>query len=344
MNENSILGQGSFAVVVGPFQKSFILNTGLFNKVLSTQHLYIIKIHKRKIDNFQQVVDTQKLYRKLHKQLKHDTIIFPLATCIIIGKDMIKLFPFMNLLVEKDHFYQLELEKYGGTSLENIIYNPNNPLLNVSRFLDIWQCIPNILEDCFHILFDNHLIITDVKLENIVLSSTDKLRLIDININPNKKTSRIITPYITELPPQYFSDQWWHPSNKQTKKNILQIYNKHYKQYIKEQELFMKKEKAFLASILNFIHAYKDPHVFIKKEKLSEDENKFQRLFFIIYPLFLMVILLCRKCVSIQTPKEKKHVKKIISFCLDILQKRGHFSPTFSYKTFQHFLWTIKTI
>lgn len=340
--DDYILGEGSFAIVVGPFELSNVIETGLFEKNIiqyNNKLFYIIKIHKKEVKNYQKIINDQKLYTKLEKQSLHHSILLPLATTITKGYDIIKNFPFMEKILNKNGNYQLELETYGGISFEKIIYNKHNPLFNVSNFLKIWKCIPNILEDSFTILFNNHLIMTDIKIENMVLSPQYKLYLIDVDINPNKKTvSRVITPYITELPPQYFNKEWWHSSDKETKDRLLQKYMKHYKQY--------KKEKKIISTILDFIHNYKEPTVLITQQQvLPKDEEKFQRLFFVIYPLFIMVLsLFIYKCVKVNTVEEKKHVTNIISFCLDILQKRGHFSSTFSYKTFQEFIWKMRTI
>lgn len=336
---NSILGEGTFAIVVGPYPLSFILKTGIFKQTTfqKTNKLYIIKLYKREASDYQKIIKKQELYTKLEKQSQHHNIIFPIATSIIKGKDILTEFPFMEKNLQLNKFYQVELERYGGISLEKIFYYKHNPVLNVSNFLKIWKCIPNILEDSFTILFHNHLVMTDIKIENIVLSREYELSLIDVDINPNKKTSRVITPTIIELPPQYFSEEWWPSQYTDTKNKLLQKYTTHYHKF--------KKEKKIIAKILDFIHNYKDPSSLIKNQTLTQDENKFQRLFLVIYPLFMMIVgLFVYQCVDIKTVKEKEHMKKIISFCLDILQKRGHFSTTFSYKAFQDFVFQMKTL
>jgi serine/threonine protein kinase len=337
MKQNSILGEGTFAIVVGPYSLSFVVKTEFFQDFPKEPERYIIKIHKHEVKYPSQLFQKQQLYTQLEKQSQHHLILFPIATSIIKGKDIMRHFPFMEKTLDPSKFYQLELERYGGMSFEKVMFHKHNPVLTVSKFLKIWRCIPDILEDSFTILFHHHLIMTDIKIENIVLSSHYQLRLIDVDLNPNKRTSRIITPYITELPPQYFSQEWWHPHYTQVKNTLLQKYTKHYHEY--------KKEKKIISKILEFIHQYQDPSVLIKTQKLTQQENKFQRLFFVMYPLFMMVLgLFVYHCVKIQTVEEKEHVKKIVSFCLNMLQKRGHFSSTFSYKTFQDFLWKMKTL
>jgi len=340
MDDFYILGEGSFAIVVGPFRYNDINQAGLFQKKIKpTDSYFVIKIHKKTPQqSYKQIIEKQDLYTKLKKKTKNSSIIFPSTTSFVLGKDIIRRFPFVRKYLEEENMlYQLELEKYGGKSLDNYIYNKKN-IFSMYDFLRIWRSIPYILDDSYHILFDNNLVMTDIKIENMVLSPDKVLRLIDVDISPNKKIPRVITAFITDLPPQYFSKEWWHPKDQSYRKQKEDSFMKKYQKTHKE-------EKKIIASILDFIHSNHNPSSLIKEQKLSQEENKFQRLFFVMYPLFFMIILLSvYNCINAKTNADRIRVKKIVSFCLELLQKRGHFSNSFTYKSFQHFIWTMKSL
>lgn len=341
MDDFYILGEGNFAVVMGPFEYKDINASHLFDKQLkqTTTKSFIIKVYKKRpIDTYQELVKKQKLYTKLTKGSKHKSILFPVATSFVWGKDIIKVFPYMKQHLDKRYFYQLELEEYGGLDVKTFLYSKNKPTFSVEQFLKIWRCVPDILEDSYHILFDNHLIMTDIKTDNMVLSPDYVLRLIDVDINPNKKTLRINTPYIENLPPQYFSREWWHPSDQQKRKKLLQMYKQN-------EDKHLRSEKKMILSIVKFIHNYKDPYSFIQQQTLSFQDIQVQRLFFVMYPLLMAILkMIVYQCVRPQTPTEKTQIKKIVAFCLDTLRKRGRFNDPFNYRSFQHFLWNMKTL
>jgi hypothetical protein len=339
MDDFYILGEGSFAIVVGPFKYNDINQSGLFQKKIKPNDAYfVIKIYKKTPqETYEQLIKKQDLYTKLEKKSKNSSIIFPSTTSFVLGKNIINRFPFVRQYLDENNLYQLELERYGGKSLDNYIFKKENTF-SMRDFLKIWNSIPNILDDSYHILFDNNLIMTDIKIENMVVSQDMVLRLIDVDINPNKKTPRVITALITDLPPQYFSKEWWHPNDQSYRKKTETNYTKKYLET-------KKKEKKIIGSILDFIHSRHDPSFFIKEQQMTQDTTKFQRMFFVMYPLFFMIILLfVYNCVNVKTDGDKIRLKKIVSFCLEILQKRGRFSDSFTYKSFQHFIWTIKSL
>lgn len=338
MGDFHMLGEGSFAVVLGPIPSNSTLH--LLGIKVDARPPYIIKIYKKPFrDISQQIVEKQDLYSRLAKQSRNGSVLFPLATIVIQGMDIVQIFPIMKKYLQKDENYQVEIERYGGANMERIIFDQDKPVFNMRGFLKIWRCIPDILEDCYHILFDNNLIITDIKIENMVLSPNKTLRLIDTDINPNiTASSRIITPGIMDLPPQYFSDDWWGPSYQIAKKKMIQVHRSDY-------EDIYKHAKQVVKTMFDFIHRKKDPYYFASHQKLDPQENKFQRIFFVAYPLFVMIItMIMFHCVDIRTEEEEIRIKRIIVFCLEFLQKRGHFSSRINYKTFQHFLWRMKLL
>lgn len=338
MGDFHMLGEGSFAVVLGPIPSNSTLR--LLGIKVNAKPPYIIKVYKKPFRGIsQKIVEKQSLYSRLEKQSRNNSVLFPLATIIIPGMDIVQIFPIMNKYLQKDENYQIEIERY-GLNMEKIILHQNKPVFNMRGFLKIWRCIPDILEDCYHILFDNNLILTDIKSENMVLSPNKTLRLIDVDINPNITTtsSRIITPSIMDLPPQYFSNDWWGPSYQIAKKNMIQVHRSDY-------ESVYKHSKKVVKTMFDFIHKKKDPYHFANHQKLTPQENKFQRIFFVAYPLFVMILtMIISHCVDIRTEEEEARVKRIVVFCLEFLQKRGHFSSRINYKTFQHFLWKIKSL
>lgn len=337
MGDTRILGEGSYAVVVGPIQPSTLRKLGIG---FLTRPPYIIKIYKRPFEDasYQEVMDKQRFYTHLEKQSRHKSVLFPLATFILHGQDIRDVFPFLRPYLDRDRYYQVEVETYGGISLERVVFHKKKPIFSVRGFMRIWRCVPDILEDCYHILFDNNMIMTDIKMENMVLSPDKKLRLIDVDVNPNTATSRTITPYIRQMPPQYFSDEWWAPSFEKTKKRLMQAHKTDY------QDIH-KRENKMIVSILDFIHNYKDPYLLVSHQRLTKQENKSQRLFFVAYPLFLMILfMIVFQCVYIRSEPEKKRVRGIVYFCLDYLRKRGHFSSQMTFKDFQQFIWKMKSL
>lgn len=339
MDDFYILGEGSFAIVVGPFLYKDINQSAIFQKKIKPSNSYfVIKIYKKSPkESYKQIIDKQERYTKLENKSKHNSIIFPLMTTFARGKSIVYTFPFMRKHLDENNLYQLELEKYGGKSLDNYIFDKKE-IFSMNDFIKIWRSIPDILDDSYHIIFDNNLVMTDIKIENMVLSSNGILRLIDVDINPNKKTPRIITSFITDLPPQYYSKEWWHPKDQNYRKKKQDSYIQKYKKYYKGKE-------KIIASILDYIHSNHDPSFFIKEQRMTPEENQFQRLFFVMYPLFFMIILMAvYKCINLKTSGDKIRLKKIVSFCLQMLQKRGHFSDKFTYKSFQQFIWNMKSL
>jgi hypothetical protein len=220
--------------------------------------------------------------------------------------------------------------------MEKIVYAKRKPNMDVEGFLKLWRCIPDILEDSCHILFDNNLIMTDIKVANMVLSSDKKLRLIDVDINPNTNTSRVITPNIYTLPPQYFSDNWW--GNRQNKNYLMDVHRSHY-------DNLQSHATRLVLYVLHFIHRNQDPYTLARDEKLTPQENMFQRFFFVAYPLLVMVLtMVLTNCVDIRTKEEHDRVKRVLSFCLRFLQKRGHFSSQINYRTIQRLLWKMRSL
>ena len=343
MDDSNILGEGNFAVAMGPFQYKDVNASHLFRKQLqrTSTRSYIIKVYKKRpMQTYQELNQKQTLYTKLTKQLKHKSILFPLATSFVWGKHIIQVFPYMKQYIDSRYFYQLELQEYGGFNVESFLYNRRKPVFSMEQFLTIWRSVPDILEDSYHVLFDNHLIMTDIKIENMVLSHDYVLRLIDVDLNPNKKSLRVITPFIQNLPPQYFHRQWWHPQDQMTRKELLEIYKQNKQKYLKN-------EKKMILSILEFIHHNRNPYSFIQEQKqsLTWEDNQFQRLFFVMYPLFMVILkMVVYQCVQPQTPENKTRLNKIVAFCLETLRQRGHFNKTFNYHTFQDFLWNMKTL
>lgn len=320
MGHVSIVGEGSFAIVIGPFRSA------------SNKNYYVLKVYKKPLKPKQDLTpvhNKQLLYNRLHKQSRHHSILFPLSTVVVKGKDLLSYLP-----VDPAKLYLVEKQEYGGISMEKFFNNPSFSF-TMKEFLQIWKSIPPLLEDCYHVLFDNNLLITDVKMENMVLSDTHQLKLIDVDITPNQvNIARIITPYIRELPPQFFSHEWWGASFHDSRKYMLRLYKDNY-----------HKEKKNMMKILEFIHSRKDPSSFIQPGKLMPQDNRFQRFFFVLYPIFIMMVLLIvDHKVQVHTDHDKFMLKKIMSFCLEILQKRGHFSKKLNYSSFQHFLWKIKTL
>lgn len=345
MDDFYILGEGSFGIVVGPFTSKDLNESGLFGKKIisssgnTKKDLFVIKIYKDPdTEGVQQLINKQKLYTKLARISIHHSILFPLKTALLLGKNISLTFPFMKQQLRDNILYQVELQKYGGVELSNILFHKKKGSLRVDQFLTMWKCVPDILEDAYRIIFDNNMIITDVKLENMVLSYDFKLRLIDVDVNPNVKKLRINTYHIMNLPPQYFNRQWWHPSDEKRRLKYLEKYKKNEKKYI-------VKENKLILPILKFIHSYKDPYSFIDQANATYKDRQFQRLFFVMYPLLMVTLtLIVNQCVIPHTLQEKTHIKKITAFCIQVLRERGVFSNKFNYQTFHQFIWNMRSL
>lgn len=338
-----ILGQGSYAVVIGPL--AFRQVRSLFcGAKMPGNAAYVVKVQDKPVgaDQLGLIARKQALYDRLRAQSRHHSVIMPLDTRILPARDVVRVLPVLaGRFTDPRRELRVELQHYGGVSMEKIVYDTDKKrrVMSLRRFVALWHSVPDILEDCFHILVDNDLIMTDVKMENTVLSPDDgRLRLIDADINPNiKDLPRISTPYIMDMPAQYLSDQWW--SKVATRDRVAAKYEEGHTYVLNRKE-----EKGFV-DMLRFIHHNRHPFVFARSGRLTPDENKFQRLFFVIYPLFLTVVLLVANGrVRARTPAGKAYLKRVVVFCLRVLRQRGCFADRFSYKTFQRFLWRVRSV
>lgn len=336
-----ILGQGSYAIVVGPlsFRQVRLLFRG--TKISDDGAAYVVKAFNKPpvgADQLGFIARKQALYDRLRGQLRHHSVILPLDTRILRAQDVVRVLPVLaGRFTDPRQEVRVELQHYGGVGMEKVVYGKH--VMSLRRFVLLWRSVSDILEDCFHILVDNDLIITDVKMENMVLSPDDgRLRLIDADVNPNTKNApRISTPYIADMPAQYLSDQWWF--NVANRDLVAAKYKEGH------EHVLGREEDKDLVSVLRFIHRNRHPFLFARRGRLSPDENKFQRVYFVIYPIFLTIVLLVAYGrVRARTPAGKDYLRRVVAFCLGVLRDRGRFADRFSYRTFQRFLWRMRSV
>lgn len=335
VKKQMILGQGGNAVVVGPvaFRRVRALFSGVV--VPDDNAAYVVKAAKASDDDA--TAQKKQFYDRIREQSRHHTLILPLAARVIDGGDIVRVLPALAGRFRSGREYQVELQHYGGVSMEKVVYGDKT--MSVRRFILLWRSIPDILEDCFHVITNLNLVLTDVKMENSVLSPDDgRLRLIDVDFSPNTKgVRRVLTPLPTNMPPQHFSDQWW--ADTARRDEIIANYEKGY------ANILTREDQEKLSAVMRFIHHRRHPLAFARRGRLSPEENNFQRVFFVAYPLLLMVVLLIANGrVRARSRAGKSYLKRVFAFCLGALRDRGQFAETFSYKGFQRFLWQMRSL
>jgi hypothetical protein len=328
----NIIGHGSEAFVFGPFTYTTLLHLNFIDmSELLRSKKYILKVYKDSYITNKNFKKNEKMYANIRKCVQHDSVIFPLKIVTIKGQLLNVYFNFPDNIYDED-YYKVELQIYGGAEFNDfLIVKPHIVRITMKQFIEIWNSILDILEDVYSILEKFNCVITDVKPNNMVISLISrkyKVRLVDMQITSiNYNKTRIITPDILKMPVQYFNNVWWNLNKNKEKiiKGVLHEYKKRsIRKYLSDPEINY---------ILSFIHGGKgNLDEWIKKYssgKLTKEQMKTQRIFFVVYPLFNSIIsLVLEKTVRDDTNDPK--LRFIISKCLLTLVSRGNNIQNFS--------------
>lgn len=310
--KHNVLGKGSEAYVYGPFTTHAMKPYLKKGEVLDPTKRYVIKLYTS--ENI--YPDSIDFWDKIRPCIRHDSIIIP----VILRRvpvNTLKDFSDFPSVPFKDVF--MEIQEYGGEDFFYLLFEKKNPLiLSFRQFLDVWESVIYMLKDAATLITHKKMIVTDVKMENMVIKN-DRLRIIDVQINPDSQgisPFRIVTPEIGIMPVQYFEKQW----KTRGDERIRQIYDK------KSQKVYNDPNNK-LYDILHFIHddvaSYKDIYNRFLVNPSTQAEKDREKFFFVIYPLFIMILILEKFGHIRYATSDRIVISNITRFCLDTLKKRG---------------------
>lgn len=327
------IGVGSEASVFGPYSANFVRNLGLGipHDDVHEHATYIVKVYM--IDtNKKEVLSNQLLYDQLRKELLHDSIIYPLSVKYIKGSILMDKFSLpTDLALTKE--YKVELQEYGGQDFFYLLFEKEpRKIFTTPQFLKIWACMANILEDLHNILFKHHCVITDIKMENMVMTKDYKLRLVDIQISSDKSRQyRIFTGDILRTPTQYFHKTWW-------VKDDPARYIERYKR--QTNRLMSHHPSVKLHNVMSYIYGDRNTidewvqQYSTNPKQLTIEQRDTHKWLFVLYPILMSAVyIIYSKRVRIT---DDKTIAGIVKFCLWNLRNRGHESV--SEEGFQKFL------
>lgn len=329
------IGAGGEASVFGQFKVHEIISMKLFNSNLKLDNndTYIIKVFNDDRITQDDAQSYQKFCNLIRSELLYNTLILPITYSFVNGAKLLQLFELSDMSNEKN--YKIELQPYGGKDFFYILFeSPTRMRLSSDNFLKIWYCMCNILEDLYNIIFRNKFVITDIKMENMVLTDDFRLRLIDIQMTPLNINNRIYTPALITLPTQYFNPYWWTNYLSRRDKDI---------QYYKQTASSMVANRKLLYSAISFIYDNNPIEQWVNKfstDKITQKDIFRYQWYFILYPILMAVFyIIYSKSVKIS---DKPVIIRITQFCLLHLRSRGRDSSTES--GFKNFITHMRDI
>lgn len=320
MGKEKAIGSGLEASIFGPYSAETIRKFGFDSDDLHQKKRYVLKIYSKYSTNMKQQIGKQVLSDILGKDVINDSIIFPIQTTYKKGSDLDIFFELPS--IKRDRKYMVEIQPYGGHDFFNLMFERKpRKIFTMKQFLKIWLSMADILEDVHPIIFKHHCIITDVKMENMVLSSNYKLRLIDIQITPEISNKfRIFTGDILRTPTQYFHKTWW------VKDPLNHINNYRYE----TSDILSRYRSPELQHIISFIHGGGQTveqwidQFSVKPAQLSKTQKEAHKWFFVVYPILMAAIcIIYSGCIRISNYKQ---MKDILVFCINELKARGRSS------------------
>jgi len=324
MTTRQVLGKGGEAYVYGPFTKQEI---GQVFKIprqsqrLATGKKYIVKV----FTSSNVFPDNIEYWDDIRDEIRNDSIILPLAIFRVPLEVIHANFrDFPKRIQLKEVF--VEIQQYGGKDFFDLVFDRTHPFtLSFEEFISVWISIIRILEDLARLLINKDKIITDIKMENMVFDEREKtIRLIDVQVNDDRAGTRhrIITPDLNLTPIQYFKNTW----RTSTSHQLLDIYK------TKARKMYDDRSHVFY-NVLREIH-HDEPtfqsamRAFTATPATSTKNRNREKFFFVLYPIFFMIIsLLLYKKVRFSSVEEKKVLHEIYMFCKQTLRDRGAY-PT----------------
>lgn len=312
--KHGLLGKGSEAYVYGPFMpdsmRPYLKKQEML--VLDPAKMYVMKLYTS--ENI--YPDSIDFWDKIRPSIRHDSFIIPV---IVRRVPVSGLKDFQGFPPVRFKEAYMEIQEYGGQDFFYLLFERRDPLiLSFKEFLDVWRSVIYMLRDAGTLITQKKMIVTDVKMENMVIKD-NRLRIIDAQINPESQgvsPFRIVTPQIGIMPVQYFETQW----KTRGDARIRQIYDK------KSQKIYNDPNNK-LYDILHFIHgdldSYKDIYDRFLVNPTTQAEKTREKFFFVIYPLFIMILILEKFGHIRYEAADKIVISNIIRFCLDTLKKRG---------------------
>ena len=226
VTSKEVLGKGSFGIVFGPFSATRMRDifyqlyetqdveamTGMsrasFSKMLPESDRYILKVTLGNI--YSSLQEIQWLDKKLQ--------------CLPAPMKRLFLTP---LIVGKFYFGQYEIQRYGGEEFYKVLKN-KTPWNTMDRLHKAISCFHRLAESCFMLIEDAHVMITDIKPQNMVYNETSgEVSLIDleyIHLDLLKKKAMIYTPSVYFVPIQFFNSNFF--PNMSQRNDVIKKYLK----------------------------------------------------------------------------------------------------------------------
>lgn len=306
------IGRGGQARILGPFQLSQLQT--MFPpdelKDFSKDEKYIVKIY----DNCKPWTQSdKKRLIKLKKIPFPEVVVFPLVLTMISPQKIQQVFG-----IQKKEFSCVEIQPFGGENLFSFFYQPIRNNIPFSHFLEVWDFVKKILANCFVWIYHYHLIITDIKPENMLIHEDNgkwKLKLIDISAYPLQAKSRTITTDLELLPLEYFNTYFKTSENWESRK----------KKFIQKNRQKYQKDTSSWGEVLRQIHNKLSKFQQVVPYIQSQPQDSLNLTFFlVIYPLFVNILrLIYVNLIEVESDEQVMILEKIRSFCIKILTQRG---------------------
>lgn len=322
MSKQKSIGAGTEASVFGPFSASHIRGLGINNRLPEDAN-YVVKVYMIDTDK-KQVLKRQSLLDKLRREMQHDTILYPLLVRYMKGSFLMDKFDMPQPLVPYKE-YKVEVQQYGGQDFFYLLFErtPKKVFTN-AQFLKLWACMADILEDLHAVLFKHHCVITDIKMENMVMTNDYKLRLVDLQISSDKSQQyRIFTGDILRTPTQFFHKTWW----------VKDDPTRYIERYKRQTNRIMTGNPSHTwYDVMSYVYGDRNtidqwvqqysthPH------QLTVTDKDAHKWLFALYPILMAAVyMIYSKRVRIT---DDKRIDGIIKFCLWNLRGRGQGSAS----------------
>lgn len=331
------LGSGGEATVYGPLhysQMQLFLTTRQIQGLDPKQQFIVKVFHRPK--SFEE--KKKKLIETMKKIPYPENVLLPLFWAKIPRKKVETYFPKVATEHPSIPIFDLEVQRFGGQDLFGYLFEPLRKNIPASTFFKIWEGVRKIIADCFVWIVQHDLMITDIKPENMVIDQQNTLRLIDVSAYPPDKSGHTLTLDLQLLPSQYFNSMFmgtsidsWEKRKTRFVQKASRVYNLPVKtQFARVLRQIHNNEPSFADAFRNYSN--------------SLLERKDAMLFFVIYPLFILMLrlILVNKVITIND-NDREKIDRIREFCIEILKRRGRIihqgDPNMGMK---HFLTAMK--
>jgi len=241
-----VLGKGSFGIVFGPFSavKMRQLLTQFYGCQECVQSLESVTgISKKTLSTILPESDSYVLKVMFSKSLHHNLeLLDKKLQCFPLSMKRLFITP---LIVGKFSFGHYEIQRYGGVDFFKVLQDKTQPWGTRDKLCKAIHSLCTLTESCFLLIEHAHLLITDVKPENMVYNEkTGEISLIDleyITIDPQKSPKKHL---VYSLAPHLEPIQFFNPNLFPDKFNRKLLIQKYIKMGGKSNQKYIVKEKV----------------------------------------------------------------------------------------------------